>query len=88
MTCIFHVDYLIACFLLFVTCLEIQVFPICYMLYRSNCFRYIYIMFFIVQKYYLCVHCVRTDLSVWSEVSQDIQHSLLQHFHELLVAGV
>ena len=71
--------------LLFVTCctdmgvycllyvVQIWVFTVCYMLYRS--------------KFILFIICC-TDLRVWSEASQDIQHSLPQHFRELLVAGV
>ena len=76
--------YRYGCFL-FVTCctdigiscllhvVQIWVFPVCYMLYRSKCFLFI-----------ICC----TDLEVRSEASQDIQCSLLQHFSELLVAGV
>ena len=50
--CIFHVDYLIACFLLFftcfmrfmcflfVTCCTDLVFPVCYLLYRWECLEW------------------------------------------------
>ena len=57
----------------FLHVVQIKVFPNCSLLYRF--------------KYFLCVPCF-TDLGVWSEASQDIQHFLLQHSRELLVAGV
>ena len=76
--------YIFKCFLSVLCCtdssvscvffvVQIQVFPVCSLLYRLMCFLSV-------------LSC--TDLSVWSEASQDIQRSLLQHFRELLVAGV
>ena len=75
---------------------QIWVFTICYMLYRSKCLLFVtcctdmgvYCLLYVVQIKVFSVYICCTDLRVWSEASQDIQHSLPQHSRELLVAGV